>query len=70
MANRVTQAMAEVLFQNPASNTNARVTQVMVEVLISIANAVPATKGGSGKWFFRGIGIEGWDMDEELMIEQ
>jgi hypothetical protein len=69
MANRVTQAMAEVLFQNPAANTNARVTQVMVEVLQSIAPAKPSA-GGSGKWFFRGIGIEGWDMDEELMIEQ
>lgn len=70
MANRVTQAMAEVLIQNPPATTHARVTQVMVEVLVSIAQAKPANKGGSGKWFFRGIGIEGWDMDEELMIEQ
>lgn len=69
MANRVSQAMAEVLIQNPAANTNARVSQVMVEVLVSIAQAKrPA--GGAGKWFFRGIGIEGWDMDEELMVEQ
>ncbi len=47
MADRVSQAMVEVLAQ-PASS-NARVSQVMVEVLISVAPATP--EGGTGRWF-------------------
>lgn len=65
MANRVSQAMAEVL--STGGTANVRVSQVMVEVLASVAVAKPV--GTSGRWFSQLVDdVAGYDdgLDEYM----
>lgn len=68
-AQRVTQAMVEVLAVDPLSLTNIRVTQAMVEVLVSVASSAGGSRKSSGRWFFKDMCDEGESCDKELLVD-